>query len=343
MKYRVALIALAGAAALFPLSQHAVETRYSRGVYPALQSVVTPVTNLASVALLDMLVACVLLAAVVLAGRSIRRRGIRTAAIRGASATITAAAVVYLLFLATWGLNYQRVPLEQKVDFQPERLTPDAAIRLATIAVQHANGGFYAAHQTSLRPSVLEDAFVETQQLLGSRHFAEPGRAKRSVLQVYFRWTAINGMTVPGFLEVILNPDLLPYEVPFTLAHEWAHLAGYADESEANFFAWLTCVRSPDPLVQYSGWLETYALALQGVPRAARASIPRLDEGPRQDLRAINERLARSSPKARTVARGVYDSYLKANRVEEGIRSYDAALRLMLGTRFQENWKPVLR
>ena len=48
-------------------------------------------------------------------------------------------------------------------------------------------------------------------------------------------------MTDPFFLEVIVNPDVLPIERPFVVAHEWAHLAGYADESEANFVAWLTC------------------------------------------------------------------------------------------------------
>jgi hypothetical protein len=40
------------------------------------------------------------------------------------------------------------------------------------------------------------------------------------------------------------QPDLLPFEKPFVAAHEWAHLAGYADESEASFVGWLTCVRA---------------------------------------------------------------------------------------------------
>jgi hypothetical protein len=39
----------------------------------------------------------------------------------------------------------------------------------------------------------------------------------------------------------------------------------------------------------------------------------------------------------------VYDSYLKANRVQEGIASYDAVVRLMLGTRFGPRWTPVVR
>jgi hypothetical protein len=43
----------------------------------------------------------------------------------------------------------------------------------------------------------------------------------------------------------------------------------------------------------------------------------------------------------RRAARDVYDGYLKANRVAEGIGSYDAVLRLMLGTRFNSDWTPA--
>jgi hypothetical protein len=39
----------------------------------------------------------------------------------------------------------------------------------------------------------------------------------------------------------------------------------------------------------------------------------------------------------------LYDRYLKANRVESGIRSYGEVLRLMLGTRFTGEGVPVLR
>jgi len=39
----------------------------------------------------------------------------------------------------------------------------------------------------------------------------------------------------------------------------------------------------------------------------------------------------------------VYDSYLKANRVTEGIASYDAVVNLAVGTSFGGNWTPRLR
>ena len=39
----------------------------------------------------------------------------------------------------------------------------------------------------------------------------------------------------------------------------------------------------------------------------------------------------------------VYDSYLKANRVESGVRDYGEVVRLLAGTRFDERWRPVLK
>ena len=68
-----------------------------------------------------------------------------------------------------------------------------------------------------------------------------------------------------------------------------------------------------------------------------------LDAGPREDLRAMSARYARSSPVVRKAAQDVYDEYLRANRVAEGIASYDAVVRLMVGTRFDAEWIPVRR
>ena len=106
--------------------------------------------------------------------------------------------------------------------------------------------------------------------------------------------------------------------------------------------AWLTCVRG-DALAQYSGWISAYQHAAGALPREDRAALTPLDAGPRDDLRAIAARYNRSSPAVRRAAREVYDGYLRANRVPEGIGSYDAVVRLMLGTEFDPGWTPKAR
>ena len=79
-------------------------------------------------------------------------------------------------------------------------------------------------------------------------------------------------MVNPFGLEVLANPDLLPFERPFVAAHEWSHLAGYADESEANFVGWLACIRADVP-TQYSGWLYLFWQVNGEVGTAGRARL----------------------------------------------------------------------
>lgn len=339
---RIAVVTVAAIAALVPLPATWVERAYSTSLYLAIQNAVTPRTNLVPVALLDVAAAALL---AYFAWRSIRRvrtAGLVRAALAGAVSLVTWGAFIYLGFLALWGLNYRRVPLQGKLDYDTARVTPAAARAFTAGATDLLNRGYAAAHADEPDEAALARGFAEAQRLLGASRLAVPGVPKASTLSFYFRYAAIDGMTDPIFLEVILNPDVLAVERPFVLAHEWAHLAGYADESAANFVAWLACTRG-DPAAQYSGWLAAYEHTVAVIPRRDRASLPPLDQGPRDDLRAMAERYERSSPAVRNAARGVYDTYLKANRVEAGIANYDLVVRLLLGTSFSEGWTPRMR
>jgi hypothetical protein len=182
------------------------------------------------------------------------------------------------------------------------------------------------------------------QQHLTEAPPAVPGRLKRTLYGRFFRWTGVDGMVNPFGLEVLANPDLLPLEQPFVAAHEWAHLAGYAHESEANFVGWLTCVRA-DTASQYSGWLYLYWQIAGELPAREREALAKmLTAGPRDDLAAIAARMRRGDlPALRRASWMVYDSYLKANRVEGGVRSYGAVVTLILRARFENGWRPVRR
>ncbi|HTG89485.1 MAG TPA: DUF3810 family protein, partial [Vicinamibacterales bacterium] len=173
---------------------------------------------------------------------------------------------------------------------------------------------------------------------------AEPGLPKRTLFNFYFTRVAIEGLTDPFFLETLANQSMLPFERASTVAHEWSHLAGYADESEANFVGWLVCMRGTAP-VQYSGWLSLYGTVMNALPRPDREELSRrLEPGPRTDLIAISERIrSQMIPIANRAGYAVYDRYLKANRVEAGIRSYGEVVRLLLGTRFTEAGVPLRR
>jgi len=194
------------------------------------------------------------------------------------------------------------------------------------------------------RDASLIAGFTEAQRLLTDAPPIVPGRLKRTLLGPYFRWTGVDGMVDPFALEVLANPDLLPWERPFVAAHEWAHLAGFADESEASFVGWLASVRG-DEAAQYSAWLYLYWEVSGNLGDRDRGQLYAVvADGPRRDIAAIVERLRRGQfPLLKNASWAVYDQYLRANRVEEGIRSYGEVVTLILRTRFEEGYRPVRR
>ena len=360
---KLAIILAAAILALAPLPRHTVERVYSRGVYPIVQPRLTALSNTTPFAWFDVIVVVTIAATIAMwvmrlslprrrggaakAGR--KKKGVGATMGRLALDTAAVAAVLYVWFLFAWGLNYQRQPLREQLDFRDDRITRDALGALAGRTVDSLNALHREAHaggwpEFAATPAVLEPAFVLAQRDLALSWTAQAGRPKRTLFNFYFTRVSVDGMTGPFFLETLANQTLLPFERAATVAHEWSHLAGYAEESEANFVGWLVCMRGPVP-VQYSGWLALYGTVVGALPRSDRdAVIARLHEGPRTDLRAISERIRRHAvPAASRAGYAIYDRFLKANRVEAGVRSYGEVLRLLLGTKFNADGSPVLR
>jgi hypothetical protein len=336
------ILVVAGAAALLaPMNAAIVERYYSTGVYLRLQPALTFVSNLSPVAIFDVLIVATVLIWISLAvlDRFWQRRAWTMVALRMIGRTVVLAAAVCLVFLAVWGLNYRRIPLAEKVPFDTKAITPAALVELTTEAVENVNMLYEAAHAAlprveSAPDAALESAFARVQESLGRPRQARAGRPKTSLLDPYFRAAAVDGMTAPGFAETLVVSDLLPVERPFVVAHEWSHLAGFADEAEASYVGWLTCLAG-DSLTQYSGWLFVYSLSARELsPEDRKAIAVRLAPGPIEDLRAIADRRARGvKPAVSEAGWQVYDRYLKANRVERGAESYGDVLKLILGTR----------
>jgi uncharacterized protein DUF3810 len=346
------LVAVALAAAWLPIPPAAVEQWFSNGWYPGVQQLVTPISNLVPFAIFDLLVAGALVFVVATLWRGsveARRRRRLSPLLQAGAAVCAFGAAVYLAFLLLWGFNYRRVPMHERLiveDGLPDRA---AVEKLLLDTIGQANRLHASAHHQGWRGDewqdpMLKQAFAATQAALSDAPHARPGRLKRTIFGPYFRWTGVDGMVDPFALEVLANPDLLPFERPFVAAHEWAHLAGYADEAEANFVGWLTCVRGQAP-AQYSGWLFLYWELGSQVTAADWGRLsPSLAEGPAKDVQAIVERVQRGRfPLLRRVSWRVYDQYLRANGVEEGVRSYGEVIDLILRARFDEGWLPVRR
>lgn len=326
--------------AVLPIPRSAVESAYSQGAYPVLRQLVTAATNRAPLVLFDWLLlggAAAILGRIawrlLRPGRQGRLRAL--GAVAGRLAVVAAA--VYLVFLAAWGLNYRRETLAVKLGYAEHRVTATVLDELAATGVAHLNRLFEAIEtrswpQLEELPAHLGPAFERVQRELGAPRPASAVVPRRSLLTPYFRRAGIDGMTDPFSLQVLVNDTVLPFERPFVTAHEWAHVAGYAHEAEANFVAWLTCLEG-DERMQYSGWLNLVGRLLGAVPESSREALgAQIGPGPLADYAAVRARTSRVVPVIQRSARRLNDGYLRANRVAGGVRSYGEVLQLVVGT-----------
>lgn len=316
-----------------------IEHGYARRAYPHIQHAVTSFSNLTGVAVMDVglvLLAVFLLWRLAQFVRAGRDRGWGSGVWELSRRVVRLAALIALVFLLFWGFNYRRVSLEETLrGGATDAPTPDAVLALATNAALRANQLREAAQPAPSGydeiAARLEPSFQEGLDRLGLPRMQVAGRPKVShVLTPFFTAAGVNGMLNPVALESIVHPDLLPFERPMVLAHEWAHLAGFADEADASAIAWLACVTG-DPALAYSAHffvlLETASVVRREEWRTIRAT---LSPGVLADIEALRARLSRQQPAVRDTAFKVYDGYLKSNRVEDGIRSYSRVVRVLL-------------
>lgn len=81
---------------------------------------------------------------------------------------------------------------------------------------------------------------------------------KTALCSDFLDWMNIGGYTYPYTMEITWNQYCNDLYYPFLLAHEASHHQGYYQENEANYLAFLACIKSEDPLVRYAGYNEIY-------------------------------------------------------------------------------------
>jgi hypothetical protein len=247
------------------------------------------------------------------------------------------------IFLALWGLNYQRLPLAETLGF--DRI-PTRAGELESIGLQIVSGvnsNYDQARGSAERPTppareaifkALEEAF-QKESLLGDAGRGTFSDPKKLALSRLTNWAGVSGFYIPFTGEVTFNANVPAFDLPMVIAHHKAHQRGYAKEDEANFIGYVVCANSTDPYVRYSGYL--YGLKVLEVLSKGNVDryndlLSRINDGPRADLRARSEfwEGAKSSTLS-ALSRRTFSAYLRANRVHGGVKNFDEDVPLIIG------------
>jgi hypothetical protein len=328
---RVAVIILGVAALLWRPSSLWVEQSYVNGAYPFWEHALFPLSSALPWSLGDLVV---LAGAGLILWRLLRRDWLGAVAI---------VALYGFWFEAGWGWNYDRSPIEARTAYEPSRINPRAVDALRAQAIAQMNRLAPLAHARAKAPLDLEGiytAWLPVVQAGGDTWTPLTGSPKPTLADPFMAATGTSGYINPLALDVHLASDLLWFERPFDLAHEWSHVAGYAREDEANFLAIVSCARSNDPVVQYSGWLELF-LYLPPEARYSKATFVPLVW---QDFAALRERNRRHiNLSLANFSWRTYNAYLKTNHVASGVQNDDEVTRLYLGIARDPAGLPISR
>ncbi len=331
---------------LVPSNAQWVETQFVNGIYPRWQHATFPVTNAFPWSLGDVAIAfgiALLAWRLYVAFHSRPKRKVWRRVGLMLVELIGVLGLYYFWFEASWGWNYNRAPIETRLQYNASNVNQRAADtlrkraiaemnRLAPLAHARTNGGF--------RLDALYDAWLPVVQAGGNSWTPHTGAAKPTIFDPFMNATATSGFINPLTLNVQLASDLLWFERPFSLAHEWSHVAAYAREDEANYIAIVTCTRSKDPVLAYSGWLELF-LYLPPLPKYEKKMFVPLVWS---DFEALRKRNAqRVNGRLATLSWHTYNSYLKSNHIAAGVANYNEVTRLYLGVPLDASGIPLRR
>ncbi len=329
-----------------PLTAVFIERAYSNGAYPPIDRAVRAITGPMPFTLGDLLLFVALFFLIRYWVTSIHRAPGRrwSTAGRAALRTVAILGAIYVWFAVSWAFNYSRVPLAEKIPVHNERTNEDSVARFADRVTDRLSKLADAAHRERARSddefeSELEPRFEAVIGRLGDVATFPPPRIKPTIFQKMMELSATNGFTDPWTHEVNVDESSFFYERPAIYAHEWAHISGFADESEANFISTIACTTSKDPLLQYSGWI----LVWFNLPSDVRLTHP-MGKTAYDDVMAIRRRYVKEVNKqVAHVQRAAYDQYLKSNHVKAGYASYHLFVRWLTGADFDRDGLPVVR
>jgi len=323
-----------------------IERAYVNGGYPRWQHAISTITLPLPFSLGDVagLVGIGIATWIVWHNLKTMREGWRLAPIARALYGLLALVAVYSgWFLLSWGWNYDRAPLETRTIYDPSRVTNAAGDRLSELARAQVNRLAPLAHARAARAldiDALRASWLPVVRRLGDAWSPVVGAPKPSIAAPFMDATGTAGYINPLTLNSHLAPDLLWFERPFDLAHEWTHVAAFAREDEANYVASIATTRSRDPVIEYSGWLEIFLTLPLKSHYARNAFAPQVwadfDAIRKRNARHLNLSLSRFTWRT-------YGAYLKTNHVASGIENYNEVSRLLLAIPLDRQGLPIAK
>lgn len=317
---------------------------YATSIYRILVTIISRVCSVFPFSIVEILlyVLLVVLAAGVMRGICRKTEKASTIALKGSSWVCLLVGGLFFIYTMTCGINYHRTSFAEEAGITDAEYSQEELVQLAEYLTEEVN------ELADTVPRTKEGIFVlkgntKKEAVRSMEHLAET----YSVLEGYYPnpkpvWISeilsyqhLTGVYSPFTIEANYNADMTDYNIPFTMCHELSHLRGFMSEDEANFIAYLSCIKSESEEFRYSGFLSGWLYVINALygenTEKYEELCERLNINALKDLQANNSFWDKYDGITAEVADRVNDIYLKANRQIDGVKSYGKVVDLMLG------------
>ncbi|MEN6339635.1 MAG: DUF3810 domain-containing protein [Clostridiaceae bacterium] len=325
-----------------------IEANYSETVYQWIRRAISSVTSLVPFSIAEILLyALVIFCGVFLLAKlylfASRREGLLRL-LKGIASLALAGGILLNLFYITWGFNYFRQPLSERMGLEItqrgtdelEAFVLDTASQAKALreTLHEDEDGVFSPQESWYTVFLDLPQAYETLSATFPVFYSDVTHAKFVLWSEGLSMQGISGIYIGLTAEPnvnVLQPPLLLYQAA---AHEMAHQIGIASENEAEFTAFLACENSSDPNVRYSGLI--FALIISG-NALYQADPDRYIEATEtygdaiwRDLSDYDAYWDSFDGEVQQSADKRNDAYLKHNSQQSGILSYGESVDLLL-------------
>lgn len=254
------------------------------------------------------------------------------------------ASIVFFFFNFNWGLNYLREPLTERLNFEKEAYTNEELISFTNILIQKVNTvQLSITHNDTLiveNPSSKKEikelaplAYSHLQEKHPIFKYKNPS-IKHSLFSTPLTYMGFAGYISPLTNEAQVNSLIPKNSYAATTCHEIAHQTGIASEKEANFIGYLAAINSDNKYFNYSGYVMALKYCLGDIYRRDEMAFEeiktKLNKGVLKDLKKSQDFWLSYQNWSEQFFKIFYDSYLKANKQDDGIEGYNQVVLLLI-------------
>ncbi len=323
---------------------------YATVIYPALSLSINAFTSLAPFSLAEILIVLLLIGALVyLIFYTVKlvkdKKNRANNCFKFIINPICLACVLYFAFTVSCGINYFRYPFAQTCGLEVKASSKAELIGLCNELADGVNTlrKDIKTDQNSIMKLNDENIYITAKEAKSAYNKistdypllrAGYGQPKPVLVSRLMSYCNITGIFFPFTFEANVNVDVPDYSIPVTMCHELSHLRGYMREDEANFIGYIVCKKSDDADFRYSGEMLAFIYASNALysadSDAANTLYSKLSNGVMRDLQDNSAYWKKFEGPVAEAADTVNDKYLKANRQEDGVKSYGRMVDLLL-------------